>query len=350
MRLYPAIALLIAITSGAGAQTGETAADRAARIQSVFDRGCADNEGTDRCDAEVQRRMRELYGLADAETLAGQGVVLRRAMFVDGYGNDVVAISVSRAPGRSPTVEISTPRGEQGPEPQSLYAAISQSIWQHVMDSSGNFDRRIEGERNLGELNESGGLCLHGWFVVVESVDLAFLDTVGREILPLRIRRDAEGSCGDGLAEPFAFELAEIAIKNMQECSSLEPDDARNDAALLALCHQMRGDRIAAGEAYQFTEELSSLESWPEGDRLFWLFAPVAHDLSEPFKQALDGGRFYLAPPHAIDVDHAEVEGHVVFPASEGDTQYVDIKLKLIRENAGFVILSYEISERRLLE
>lgn len=349
------VALLGFLSSYAWAQEGETTAeDSETRFDEIFARGCGDDDGTDRCDADVQRRMRELYGLVDVEALAEQGVTLRRAMFVDGYGNDVVAVTFSRAPGRSPTIEISTPRSEQTSESQPLSAVTDHSVWQRVLDSSRHFDERLESEGRRSEPDEEGTItfCLHGWFTVVEALDAARLipNLVGQEMEPARIRSDAEGVCAGGLAAPYAFELAEIALRNLRECSSLKSEYARGDPALLALCYQMRGDRIAAGEAYEFVHELDRMQQLPEGSRLRWLFAESGHDLARGFREALDGGSFELGAPNAIDVDHAEVEGFVTFRPREGQNEILDIKLRLVRQTGQFVIESYEISERRPLE
>ena len=50
----------------------------------VWERGCGDDDGNDRCDPAVQDRMRALYGLESPEALLARGVTVRRAMFDDG--------------------------------------------------------------------------------------------------------------------------------------------------------------------------------------------------------------------------------------------------------------------------
>lgn len=349
MRAWFAAALALALAPAAWAQADETGEERSKRIDEIFDRGCGDDDGNDRCDAEVQRKMRELYGIASAEALMEEGVTLRRAMIVDGYGNDVVAISFSRAPGRPPTVEIMTPRGA---ERQPLRAAISQDIWDHVLGASANFDDRL-----VSELPQEGEdpllrICLHGWFTVVEAADAAALwpNVVGQQMMPGKLRRDAEGSCAGGLAAPYAFALARIALQNLPECSSLASEFARNEPALLALCHALGGDRLAAADAMKVVEKLNGNNSNLPAEREFgWLFSQSGQHLKEPLRAALTAGNvgIYFGPPHAADADHAVAKGELLYWGEDNNSEVADIELQLVRETGDFAILSYEISEKR---
>lgn len=353
LRSCLAVLLFLGLAPGAWAQNDETArGEEAARLSQIFARGCGDDDGNDRCDAEVQREMRRLYGLADAETLAAEGVTLRRAMFVDGYGNDVVAITFSRAPGRSPTVEIAIPRGDGDEEPQPLSAVVSQETWDRVLRASENFDQQLARERSRENDGSSDtiAICLHGWFVVAEAVDSAQLNPniVGRQMEPSRIRRDAEGACAEGLAVPFAFVLADMALDNLTECSSLARNHARNKAALLARCQHLRGDRIAAAEAERVVWELDRLTVTGTSDEWRRLFDFDSQELAEDFRRAVEGGDLLLGMPNASDADHAEVTGLVAFYGEgEDDLQVADIGLTLVRQAGKFVIASYELSGRR---
>lgn len=338
---------LLALWAGSAAEARE---DALAQGPNVFDRGCGDDQGTDRCASEIQRRMRELYGIEDVEALSAQGVTLRRTMIVDGYGSDVVAITFKRAPGRSPTVEILTPRRSGEPALQPLLTVVGQDTWNQVLAASQDFDQQLV--RELPERKDPLlSLCLHSWFVVVEAVDAARLDqsVFGQHTSPAEIRRDAEDTCGDGLASRYAFELARMAREQLKECGSLRVENSRNDAALLSLCHRLGGDRMAAGDAYNFLEKLrrATVRELPNVDDLgLEFFAASAEDLVQPFRAALEGGRFVAGIPHATDIDHATVEGQLFFPAGDG-SQVADIKLELVRQIREFVILSYNISAKR---
>ncbi|MCB1560940.1 MAG: hypothetical protein KDI75_07580 [Xanthomonadales bacterium] len=350
--LISAILLVSAACAAVGTQKDSRDQSEAT---DVFERGCADDQGNNRCADEEQRKMRELYGIPDTEKLSEQGVALRRAMFVNGYGLDIVAITFSREPGRPPMVEVAAPRQEAGPTSQPLSAVVPLRTWNQILDASRDFDQQL-----ARELPASGkgleNICLHSWFVVVEAVDPAHLSqrVVGQHEVPAKIRRDAEGACTQGLAMRYAFELARTAREQLPECSSLNVDDFRNDADLLSLCQRLGGDRIAASDAYRFLEELGRmtvpgpLELDPfELERFQWkYFARSSEQLAEPFIHDLNGANFFFAPPEATDLDHASVEGQAIFPDDEND-QITDLKLKLVRQNREFVILSYELSEKR---
>jgi hypothetical protein len=294
--------------------------------------------------------MRERYGWPSAEALAERGAIARRTMFVDGYGNDVVAISFIRARGRSPIVEIAVPREDGEAPPDPLIAAVSQDAWWRVLAASETFDKQLVEEQRSGRLGSDDRieLCLHGWMVVAESIDPGH--RIGERVQPHRIRRDTEGSCADGLAVPYSFALADLALASLAECGSLDPLHARNKAALLALCQRLGGDRLAAAEAERLTWELERLDLSTASDELRQLFTWEARDQVEPFREALIGGQLYLNAPRANDPDNAEVTGQVGYLSEdEGRSEVADVKLRLVRDGRYFVIESYELSERRPL-
>ncbi|MEZ5464500.1 MAG: hypothetical protein R3F22_04570 [Lysobacteraceae bacterium] len=344
-----ASALLLATTICSAADTRGDSPDQN-NGKNVLETDCDDDQGTDRCSDAAQRRMRDLYGMADAESLSAQGVSLRRAMIVNGYGLDIVAITFNRVPGRPPMVAVDTPQQETGPRPQPLTSVVSEGTWRQVLDASRDFDQQLARELPAnGE--QQKGICLHSWFVVVEAVDPAHLSqrVVGQYEVPAKISRDAEGACAQGLAMRYAFELARIAREQLPECSSLNVDDFRNNADLLALCHRLGGDRLAASDAYRFLKKLSGngMPVQSEFKRFKSRnFATSSQHLADSFITALKGGDFSFAAPEATDLDHASAVGTVYFSADEGD-QIADIKLNLVRQNRDFVILSYELSGKR---
>jgi len=349
MRSTLLIAALLSLISGSSVAIAQDAVGSTNQLRPDGD--CKDDRGNDRCALEAQRAMRESYGIASVETLAKQGVNLRRAMFVDGYGGDVVAITFSRVPGRSPTVEISTQsrKGESAPQP--LSAVVGVVDWNRVVSASDHFDRQLvpiaakQPEPGVEEVV----VCLHSWVVVVEAVDAAALapNIVGQQVSPVVIRRDTEDACEDGLAVPYAFELARIAREQLRECGSLRTEDARNDAALLALCHRLRGDRIAASDAFHFMLKVLEKAASADIETLkYGFFATSANKLVAPFKALLAGGDLYFGALRATDVDHATFHGQVLFPAGD-DNLVADIRLELVRQEGDFRILTYDISDKR---
>lgn len=370
MRLPLIAAFLLLATGSAGhAQERESSGEE---LQSIFDRGCGDDRGNDRCDGEVQRRMRETYGLESAAVLLEQGVTLRRAMFVDGYGNDVAAISFVRYPGRPPMVEVRSPQRESASRASPLTAPVQSETWATVVSRSENFDQLLA--RELPRDTADGAdalpnLCLHAWFVVVEAVDaprvspnvLAGTGSEAEErdpFLPVeapmepgKIRLDAESACADGLAVNYAFELADVALASLPECGTLSLDDFRTIAALLGQCHQLGGDRLVAGEASRTAAKLERALRLGQTRELEWLFVGLGETRAARLIEALDGGSLFLRAPIGLDADHAAIQGQVVHFGAENEepAQVSDISLQLLRQTGDFVIDTFAVSSRRPL-
>lgn len=100
---------LLAFTASASIVQAQDAPRSMEEMREIFDRGCGDDNGTDRCDGAVQERMRELYGIEPPEALLAKGATIRRAMFVDGYGNDVAAITFAYPLAPRPTSRSALP-------------------------------------------------------------------------------------------------------------------------------------------------------------------------------------------------------------------------------------------------
>ncbi len=362
-----ALSLLLLLGSPALAQV-EAGGELTQEMIDAFERGCGDDQGVDRCDSATQQRMRTLYGLDSARDLMEQGVQLRRAMFVDGYGNDVVAISFSRVPGRGPMVEVISPIVEGAPEAQPLRAMIDQATWGEVLARSENFDQLLA--RELPRRGEDGqpeaprSLCLHAWFSVVEAVDparndrnsmqgsMSMEDVDGAEtveMLPVRvpglIRVDAESACASGLGTEYAFALADIAADLFGECTTLDADRFRNPPELLAACHRLGGDRLAAGEAMPIVHAFNRSASEDDFSRLF---SGMGDGRMQRFRAELDGGFPQLWMPHAASPDEAHIAGRI-FYLSEDRNELVasaELQLQLMREFDRWVISSWTIGER----
>lgn len=337
-------------------------------LEEIFARGCGDDRGIDRCDSDVQRRMHELYGTESPADLLQQNVTARRAMFVDGYGNEVAAISFARYPGQPPMVEVRSPRVAGAPQLRPLTAAVGHQAWATALSRSKNFDQRLARELPQEKPEEDDALpdfCLHGWFVVVEAIDAPRVspnvlagtrseDMERDPALPVEavmepgsIRSDAESACADGLAVDYAFELAAVALASLAECSTLTLDSFRNTAELLGQCHRLGGDRLAAGEANVTIDKLQRALRLDQTRELAWLFAGLGDTRAARFTDALDGGALFLNGPVGVDADHAEVEGQVI-RFNEGDpVEATDISLKLLRQAGDFVIDTFEVSNRR---
>lgn len=371
LALALALALAIAIAGKpASAQDQDAPADD---LGDVFDRGCGDDDGTDRCSPVVQAQMYAEYGIAAPSELLEENITVRRAMFVDGYGNDVAAIAFSRAPGESPVVEVFTP-GSQGPnQPAPLRAFVSEAVWQDVMSSSRDFDEELA--RELPQVEAAGAappppplrICLHAWFVVAEAVDaprvrtnaLAGTGSAGQardpslpvipSMRPGAIRSDAEGACADGLAMRYAFELADLAHAALAECSTLDQDNFRTIASLLARCRYLSGDRLVAGEASQLAQEVSRALSSAEERELRWLFVGSGNARADRFRSAIAGGTLYFGNVTGLDYDRAQIAAQLYFPHEYDDmAEVADLTINLLRQSRGFKIDTFTVGERRL--
>lgn len=339
----------------------------------AYQRGCRDDDGKDRCSPEAHDRMRALYGLESPEELLARGVTMRRALFVDGYGNDVAAITFWREPGMAPMVEVRSPRAGEGEEPQPLRTAISGETWAEVLSGSTFFDRELAAPPAQAEGGDSvpppPSICLHAWIVAVTAVDAPQVSQnivygsgsiaaardpalpVEVAMTPPSIRSDNESACSPGLATEYAYELASIARRQLAECSSLDPGDFRNEAHLLGLCHRLRGDRLVAGEASVLPAKLRRAQRTGSELELSWLFAGTGHARQNRYLAAIEGGNTYFGAPVGIDADHAVIEGEVVwFGENGGPPERASLTLNLLRVTGDFVIDTFEVSERRRYE
>lgn len=367
MRTILAAMILLATATTASAQDGSGASSAA---RPVVDRNCTDDDGNDRCGREAQDRMRALYGIESSEDLLARGVTMRRAMFVDGYGNDVAAITFWREPGKAPMVEVRSPQAAGGEEPQPLRAAISGKTWDEVISASAYFDRELAPEP--GEADDNGGLpsfCLHSWVVVVDAVDaprvspnIVFgtgsVDEARDSKLPVEVtttpadvRSDTEDACAAGLAMDYAFELAAIALTELTECGSLKLDDYRNEPQLLGMCHQLRGDRLVAGEASVIAGKLRRALLTESELEPGWLFVGFGTERQNRYLAAVEGGDTYFSAPVGIDADHAVIKGEIVWSEENGPpVERADLTLNLLRVTGDFVIDTFEVSPRRPFE
>ena len=106
---------------------------------------CHDDRLVDRCSAEQQRRVRELFGVGTIEAHRDAGDQVRRAFYVDGYGRDVVAIVFIRPKGGDPALSVHFPREENGRRPEPLRVPVPAAAWQEAIERSAHFDRALPG-------------------------------------------------------------------------------------------------------------------------------------------------------------------------------------------------------------
>jgi hypothetical protein len=200
-------------------------------------RECLDDDHTNRCDPEVQSRVRNLLGVASIEDEAASGAIVYRAFFVNGYGRDMPAVSFERRPGQSPEVVI------YGFDGRTTRAPVTHEAWEQVVDQARIADRVLEPlpPRADGAIS----ICAHAWVQTVEIANVP-RERFGDET----VRRRTESACGGGLATRFAFWLADLAVEQIPWCRLIDEDSERNGVTRAATCLILAGDRLAAVELY----------------------------------------------------------------------------------------------------
>ena len=339
-------ALALCMAAPALGQVPDESADA---DETVWDRNCGDDSGTDRCDAEVQAGMRALYGWESAEALLEQRVQFRRLMMVDGYGRDVLGLSFERPPGASPKVVVEVPVDPERPamtDPSApLTAILSEDRWNEVLALTRHFDEQLA--REVAKEESKGGritICLHSWVAVMEAGDPKL---TGRE--DAKLRADTEDACVNGLTMAASFQLADLAFEALPECQSLRLEDYRNRFMLLNHCKRLGGDRIAAAGVGSLVDKLDEWERNPDATKVEWLFAAGSRGDAERFAETLAGWNVYWQAPHAQDQHHATLSGWMSRDAGETDnsitTENATITLSLQGGGRSWNIASFAMSE-----
>jgi len=203
---------------------------------------CLDVNDANRCDPEVQARVRALLGMASIEAEAASGAIVYRAFFVDGYGRDMPAVAFERRPGQSPEVVV---YGEEG---RSARAPVDYETWERVVREAEYADRM------LAPLSEPSGadpdeesvvICAHGW---VQTVEVA--NGPRERFVEEPVRRRTESACDGALTTRYAFLLADLAVNQIPWCGRIDADTERNSVTRLATCLVLSGDRLTAADLY----------------------------------------------------------------------------------------------------
>lgn len=200
------------------------------------DPDCLDDNLTDRCATENRAEVLAKLGMASIEDEAQAGAEVVRILYVDGYGNDLPALSFERRAGDGPVVRV------YGAEGRTLSVPISTTDWSSVLTRARFSDRTlVDLPAEPMQPDAMPGICLHSWVVSVEMSNIP----TGRSPMP-STRQRTEDSCSAGLTTAFAFEAAEIARKTLAPCTGLDIERQRNAVTLIATCLSLGGDRLAA--------------------------------------------------------------------------------------------------------
>lgn len=303
----------------------------AAQSAADFASGCADDNGADRCTPEAVKAWRDKYGLPSIEQMTGEGTVVRRVLYVDGYGRDLMALSAIRAKNAAPVIEIRLPR-EGTDEPVIRTRPISATLWERLLADSAAAHRRYQPEAG-GDV-DALPICRHAWVSRFEAGDPRRLAqyVVAQQWEDAETRAATASACTDGPTNDFAAALARTAAEELAECSGLNLAGQRNWVTLLDTCLRLSGDTISAGQVLAAQRELHRLmfrtrksnESWTDilrGD--FTLASETLRSsrrIDWEAMQALFAGaeNLYFRPQstHGIDSQQVRMTGKIDWSTS----------------------------------
>lgn len=245
---------------------------------------CHDDDMVDRCSAEQQRRVRELFGVKTIEAHRDAGDQVRRAFYVDGYGRDLIAIVFIRPKGGDAALWVHFPKDRAGNGSEPLRSSVPARLWEEIVERSAHFDRTLAPAPKVKRDPDGGQeitMCLHSWVYTIEASDLA--DAENR---PATVRRKTEDACDNGLGQAYANELQKAAVPLLPHCDRLDRSQHRNEATLLSDCRLLRGDRLAAAEVMNRIHLLRSVDGpadavlirglFDSGARIMWAGETVA--------------------------------------------------------------------------
>ena len=325
------------------------------------DRSCQDDNGRDRCAGEAIDAQNQLYDLPSIATMANAGSYVRRAIFVDGYGNEVAAVSFVRAAGQEPRVEVRLPRAGTN-APRTISAAVSEEVWHRAIAQGSFFDRDLV---PLPSADGNISVCLHSWVTRVESADppRQSRNIIAHRIEPAVIRSRTQNSCNGDLQTHYAFELAAIAMDALPNCTLIAQESERNSVTRLRTCASLDGDRVTAAHASNMFRRLRTLvydnrinddwrEAFSENAQIIVDGNPLAQGQAsyvafarwlEPYRLA----RLYGDGVIGRDADTAEANGSLLVHRKDGDGnrsgEIAAVTMRWTQRAGGMVIERIEI-------
>ena len=315
---------------------------------------CLDDDHNNRCSPARQAEMRALYRVPPIE--AYSGATVRRVFFVDGYGNDTVAIEFVRAAGKDPLARVNFPKVKSAEPIAPIEGALSAEQWQQIIESSEHFDRKFAskyapraGASRKGKNNEDEGvaLCLHSWVYWAEAID--------RQGPP---RSTVDDACNDQPVEQFAWFAARHARQSIPYCAALDKQFSRNDATLLRTCSLLTGDRLAAAEVWNRAKGFRSLDTPGGLDELpAYDFAldyqgkKLTHDQAKAFWRSLmaaqNSPQFYYDSVHGLNADRVVVTGELNQLVGDDLYQTADIEIQWQRDGGTLNVESIKVGQYR---
>ena len=310
---------------------------------------CRDDNGDDRCSAAKQAEMRALYRVPPIETYSNATV--RRVFFVDGYGNDTVALEFVRAAEKDPVVRVHFPKVEGEAPGTPIEQVLTAQQWQQVIDASQYFDRQFAPKQTpeaKGNYEDEAVICLHSWVYWAESID--------RGEKPRSTVNDA---CNDQPVEQFAWLAAKVALRAIPFCNALDLKLSRNEAAVLRSCEGLTGDRIAAAEVWNRAEgfrsfddrdfDLERMASYPvELDYQGQQFK--GQDAAKKWREAMSAKnrpRYFYDGVHGQDAQRVTVPGGFIIWGDGKIHQRAEVGMKWENEGDTFYLKSVKVGPYR---
>lgn len=300
-----AAALYVLLTTSCAMAQAERA-----ELGALLSSDCHDDNMRDRCDPESQRQVRALYNARPIEEMAVGGVQVRRAFYVDGYGQDMPLVSFERAPGADPRVVVYVPKLEEDGSRRvlELAAPVPLVVWNEVIAGTQHFDRALTPLRPQLP-DDAIVMCLHSWVVTMEASD-------PRRERP--VRRRTEDSCNDGLTVDAAFDLARQAYALLPACNALRLDQYRNEVSLFWACAVLEGDRLAAAEALNQATALNNAREQSPGlihdmAQLNWAGEPSVrgHAVRAAWARLMDNEYVHFERIVGEDANQARLLGYI---------------------------------------
>ncbi len=315
---------------------------------------CRDDHLRDRCSAAEQDRMRKLYRVEPIRAFAAG--TSRRVFYVDGYGNDVVAIEFLRMPERDPVLRVHFPTASGDKPVAPLQTILSVEQWKSIIDASEYFDRKFaskEPAKNAGD-DDAITMCIHSWVYWAEATDPG---EPSRSI--------TDDACNDSPVEQFAWTAAKLARSLFPHCAMLDPRFSRNDATLLKTCLGLSGDRIAAAEVWNRAEAFGSVDSaGPTGGIDEFSDYDISLDINGSvtkrgsadamwrslFADKTKRPAFYYGSIKGIDAKTVVVSGELYRAGDNDKGQVADVEMRWEKDGDSFSIAAIKVGPYKASE
>ena len=220
---------------------------------------CLDDNHTDRCDAANRDRMLARFGAPTIEADSATGAEVYRALYIDGYGQELPVIAFERRPGHPPQAVFYAVDG------QRLNAPLTDAQWKRVQRESRFADQEVLAPEPPGMPGGIRGICLHSWVTTIEMANAP----AGRSATT-PVRRRTEDACAGGLTTQTALLFGDLAVDAFPQCSLLDQTYYRSLVHLLAACASLEGDLHVASELRNTLDQRSRAPTGAADPTLYW--------------------------------------------------------------------------------